>query len=145
MSKNFPLSEMQFSPTAIRLGLDNTCPQELMHNMERVENHLEDIRANFGNKPVKVLSCYRSPEVNAAVGGSKTSAHRYALAADFVVSGHSVDEVARWCAENIKDYDQVISEFQSWVHLGFTEKVPRRQVLTAKKVNGKTVYTRGLA
>jgi hypothetical protein len=111
--------------------------------MEHVAARLEEVRAHFG-KPVRVLSCYRSPAVNAAVGGSKTSAHRYALAADFFIPGVSVIDVARWCADNIKDFDQVIYEFGQWVHLGFSEIEPRGKLLTAEKVNGKTVYRDGL-
>lgn len=143
MSEHFSVSELQFSATAARLGLGNTCPTELLPNMERVAGYLEQVRAHFG-KPVRVLSCYRSPEVNTAVGGSKTSAHREALAADFIIPGVSVLAVAKWCAENIKDFDQVIYEFGAWVHIGFSNKVPRHQVLTASKLNGKTVYKRGV-
>lgn len=143
MTEHFTLAELQFSATAYRLGLDNTCPPDLLPNMARVAECLELIRAHFG-KPVRVLSCYRSPAVNSAVGGSKTSAHLYALAADFTIPGIAVGEISRWCAENIEDFDQVISEFGAWVHLGFTTREPRRQTLTAKKIGVKTVYREGL-
>ena len=143
LTEHFTVEEMQFSATGARLGLDNECPSELMSNMQLVADRLELVRAHFG-KPVRVLSCYRSPAVNTAVGGSKTSSHRYALAADFTIPGVTVDEVARWCAGNIPDFDQVISEFGAWVHLGFTAREPRRQALTATKVAGKTVYRAGL-
>lgn len=143
MTSHFTVPELQFSATAARLGIDNTCPPQLLPNLKMVADHLELVRAHFG-RPVRILSCYRSPAVNSAVGGSKTSAHRYALAADFTIPGIAVDEIARWCAENIDDFDQVISEFGAWVHLGFTTKEPRRQALTATKVDGKTVYRAGL-
>lgn len=143
MTWNFTVSELQFSATAARLGLDNTCPQKLLPNMKLIADRLELVRAHFG-KPVRVLSCYRSPAVNSAVGGSKTSDHLEALAADFIIPGVPVLEVARWCAENIDDFDQVISEFGAWVHMGFTTREPRRQTLTATKVDGKTVYRTGL-
>lgn len=143
MSAHFTLSEMQFSATASRLGLDNTCPLALLPNVERVAEYLEQVRTHFG-KPVRVLSCYRAPAVNTAVGGSKTSAHVEALAVDFVVPGVPLVEIAKWCVENIKDFDQIIHEFGAWVHMGFSSKVPRRQVLTASKLKGKTIYKRGL-
>lgn len=143
LTENFTVEEMQFSATAARLGLDNTCPLELLPNVERVAGCLEEVREYFG-KPVRVLSCYRSPEVNTAVGGSSNSAHRIALAADFTIPGFSVDEIAKWCSENIPDFDQVISEFGQWVHMGLATKNPRRQTLTAVKVGGKTVYRVGL-
>lgn len=143
MTEHFAASELQLSATGARLGLDNICPPALLPNMWLVAEKLEEVRAHFG-KPVRVLSCYRSPAVNAAVGGSKTSAHRYALAADFVIPGVPLTDVARWCAANIEDFDQVIYEFGSWIHLGFASSGPRKQVLTAAKVEGKTVYRAGL-
>ena len=143
LTEHFTIEEMQTSNTATRMGLDNTCPPELHQNMLHVAEQLEIVRAHY-RKPLRVLSCYRAPEVNTAVGGSKTSAHRFAMAADFIIPGVPVVEVARWCAENLIDFDQVICEFGAWVHLGFTRKTPRRQELTATKQGGKTVYTTGL-
>lgn len=144
LTEHFTSEEMERSSTAIRNGLDNTCPPDLMPNMLLVASALEVVREHFG-KPIHVTSCYRSPEVNKAVGGSPTSAHRFAMAADFEVAGVSNVEVCRWCIENVPDVDQVIYEFGElgWVHMGFTHKEPRHEALSANKVNGKTVYTKG--
>lgn len=50
---------------------------------------LEPLRAAFG-APIRVLSGYRSPDLNRAVGGSLSSQHLFAEAADLVpVSGRS--------------------------------------------------------
>lgn len=54
---------------------------EQVENLRRLALFLDGIREKFG-KPVKVNSGFRSPAVNAAVGGSKTSAHLKGLAAD---------------------------------------------------------------
>lgn len=145
ITEHFTKEEMERSSTAIRLGLQNECPQELLANMLNVANHLEVIRAHFG-KSIHVTSCYRAPEVNAAVGGSKTSAHRFAHAADFEVYDTDNLSVCEWIAENMKGFDQVIYEFgpTGWVHLGFTNGKPREQKLTATKESGKTVYRDGL-
>lgn len=145
LTEHFTKPEMERSSTAIRLGLDNTCPPALMPNMVAVAAHLETVRAHF-NAPIHVTSCYRSPDVNAAVGGSKTSAHRYAHAADFEVSGVANIDVCRWVAENIPDFDQIIYEFgpTGWCHIGFTNGTPRKQLLSATKCKNRTVYTAGL-
>lgn len=145
LTKHFTRREMERSSTATRLGIPNVCPPELIANMLRVAENLEKIREHY-KVPVHVLSCYRSPAVNASVGGSKTSAHRFALAADCEVSGEPHIEVCRWIIDNIPDYDQVIYEFgpDGWVHLGFTNGVPRKQVLSAVKIKGKTIYLNGL-
>jgi hypothetical protein len=145
LTQHFASEEMERSSTAIRMGLDNSCPNELFGNMIDVAVHLETVRAHF-NAPIHVTSCYRSPDVNNAVGGSKTSAHRFAHAADFEVQGVANIDVCRWVAENIPDFDQIIYEFgpEGWCHMGFTNSAPRKQLLTATKQGGKTVYQNGL-
>lgn len=145
LTPNFTLEEMQRSSTAIRLGLDNTIPAGLISNARRVAEALEVIRAHF-KAPIHVTSCYRSPAVNTAVGGSKTSAHSSASAADFEVQGVANIDVCRAVAELIPDFDQVINEFpenDGWIHLGLTRGEPRRQKLTAVKRDGRTVYLQG--
>jgi zinc D-Ala-D-Ala carboxypeptidase len=80
------------------------------------------------------------------VGGSKTSAHRFARAADFTVEDVSNIEVCRKLAELVPHFDQIIYEFgpDGWVHLGLTNGKPRGQLLTAIKRKGKTVYLPGI-
>lgn len=143
MTEHFTIEELSRSETATRKGIDNHIPHEYLPNAKRVAQTLEIIRAHFG--PVRVTSCYRGVELNRIIGGSNTSAHCRAMAADFEIEGHANIEVARWCAENIKDYDQVIYEFgpTGWVHIGLADK-PRRQQLTAIKEKGKTVYLPGI-
>ena len=143
LTRHFTIEEFEFSATGTRKGIPNMCPPELISNMINVANHLEIVRAYFG-APIRVLSGYRSQALNKAVGGSKTSAHRTGSAADFIVVGVDVETVAKYVAENMKGVDQIISEFGEWIHLGFTNGVPREQILTATKVDGKTVYTQGL-
>lgn len=144
LTEHFTLEEMQFSPTAVRKGLNNLIPEELIPNAKKVAEALEKIRA-IDNKAIKVNSCYRSPEVNKAVGGSPTSAHRFAFAADCTKEGVSVLELCKQAASVIEDYDQIIYEFgeTGWMHIGFTSGAPRKQLLTAVKENGKTKYLKG--
>jgi len=142
ITEHFTKEELERSNTATRLGLPNVCPPELMPNMLKVATALELVRKHF-NAPVRILSCYRAPAVNAAVGGSATSAHRFAMAADFTVDGVPVRDVCIWCSENILNFDQVIYEFDQWCHIGFTNKIPRLQILSAVKEKGRTVYKSG--
>ncbi|NTV50922.1 MAG: hypothetical protein HGA20_14940 [Geobacteraceae bacterium] len=144
LTEHFTREEMERSSTAIRLGIGNTCPPELVPNMLICATVLETIRAHY-NKPIHVTSNYRSPAVNKAVGGSPTSAHSAALGIDFEVDGESNLAVCKWCAANIPDYDQVIYEFgeAGWIHLGLTNGTPRKQKLSAVKQGKKTVYTNG--
>ena len=60
-------------------------------------------------------------------------------------------DVAMWIENNL-DFDQLILEFYTpgepssgWIHVSYNEDGKnRKSVLTASKINGKTVYTNGL-
>lgn len=148
LTEHFTRREMERSATAERFDVPNVCPDELLENMAMVAMQLEKIRVHYG-APVNVASCYRSPAVNRLVGGSQTSAHSSAMAADFTVRGVPNVDVCRWASINIPEFDQIINEFPEsesggWVHIGFTHKRPRRQLMTANKVGTKTVYRSGL-
>ena len=144
LTPHFTIEEMQNSATGTRLGIKNVIPPALIANAKRVAEALELIRAHYGVS-IHVTSCYRSPELNKAVGGSTSSAHMTASAADFEVLGHANIDVCNIIPSIIKDFDQIIYEFgpTGWVHLGFGDK-NRKQLLSAIKNNGKTVYLQGI-
>ena len=142
MPDNFTIEELIFSQTAARNGIDNSPSEDIIINLTRLAWNLQAIRDGLG-KPVIVSSGYRCPYLNNAIGGSKTSAHMKGLAADINVPGMTPLDLSIWIAENIPDYDQVIHEFGRWVHFGLSD-VPRGQLLTAMKEDGKTVYKNGL-
>jgi D-alanyl-D-alanine dipeptidase len=100
--------------------------------------------------PVNITSGYRSPDVNAAVGGSNTSHHSRGMAADLTVVGKTNKDVCEWIRDNLK-FTQLIWEFPTkenpqagWVHVAYDPKDLKCQVLTATRVNGRTVYQAGL-
>jgi hypothetical protein len=147
LTQHFTLEEMTASPTAKRLGLSNTPTAEHVENMRYCcEKILEPVRAHF-KKPVTINSSYRSPAVNEAVGGSKTSQHVNGQAIDFEIMGISNKVVADWISENL-EYDQVILEFyvegdknSGWVHASIKkEGGNRKQKLIAKKDGKSTKY-----
>jgi hypothetical protein len=150
LSANFSLKELTKSDTATRLGIDNTPNQETIDNLKMLcEKVLQPVREHFG-KSVTVNSGYRSPESNAAVGGSKTSDHCKGMAADIEIAGVPNAELAQWIMNNL-DYTQLILEFYTqgipdsgWVHVSYDPKNLKKQELTAVKVAGKTQYLQGL-
>lgn len=150
LSNNFSLKELTVSDTATRLGLDNTPNETVTANLKTLaENILQPIREHYG-KSVKVNSGYRAPEVNAAVGGSKTSDHCKGQAADIEINGVANGDLADYIVKNYK-FTQVILEFYTqgipdsgWVHVSYDANDLKCQVLTAVKQNGKTVYLPGL-
>lgn len=78
----FTLDEFTYSITAQHLGIDNTPSGEAVKNLERlVSRVLDPLREAWGS-PIIVTSGYRCPELNARVGGVKTSYHLRGMAAD---------------------------------------------------------------
>ena len=150
LTANFSLEELTKSETALRFDLDNEANDEQLANLVALcECVLQPVRDHFG-KGVKVNSGLRTPEVNAKVGGSKTSDHCKGMAADIEIPTVANAELAQWIAENL-EYRQVILEFYTpgipdsgWVHVSYNSGDNKKQVLTATKQNGKTVYLTGL-
>ena len=150
LSANFTLKELTKSDTATRLGLDNTPDAQALENLKILcEKVLQPVREHFG-KSVTVNSGYRSPESNAAVGGSKTSDHCKGQAADIEIAGVANADLAQWIMDNL-EYTQLILEFYTpgipdsgWVHISYNPADLRKQELTATKVAGKTTYLNGL-
>ena len=150
LSKNFSLAEMTHSNTAISKGLDNTPSADIIANLQiLIDNVLQPIRDKLG-KSIKINSGYRSPAVNASVGGSITSDHCKGQAADIEVAGMANGDLAKWIVENFK-FTQIILEFYTqgipdsgWVHVSYDPNNLKCQVLTAVKQNGKTVYLNGI-
>ena len=150
LTANFSLEELTKSETALRFDLDNEPNDEQLANLVALcECVLQPVRDHFG-KGVKVNSGLRTPEVNAKVGGSKTSDHCKGMAADIEIPGIANADLAKWITDNL-EFRQVILEFykpgipdSGWVHVSYNPSDNKKQVLTATKQNGKTVYLQGL-
>ena len=144
LSPHFTLAEMTRSSAAVRRGLDNSAPPAVADALARLCIHvLEPVRARFGM--VRVTSGYRSPAVNRAVGGAKTSRHIFGEAADFTVPGVGNLDVCQWIMRHLH-YDQLIYEFgeAGWVHCSWRDGPLRNQELTAKHVDERVRYLSGL-
>lgn len=144
LGRTFWLSEFTVSAMAERLGRSVVIPPELIPNVERlVTTVLQPLRDEL-IRPVVIISGYRPVWLNNQVGGSRTSAHKDARAADIIVPGVAPAHVVKVVRALGLPVDQAIEEFGSWTHLGIaaTGDEPRREFLAATKRNGRTVYTR---
>ena len=138
LTPNFSLEEFILSSTALSLGIENTPTPEHLENLKALAARMEDVRALFG-KRIEITSGYRNPQVNAAVGGTKTSAHALGHAADFHVADmHDLDAAKRIRNSKIK-FDQLIYEKNRCVHISFDPRL-RRQVLRQPGGPGSTVF-----
>lgn len=150
ISEHLDLSEVIRSESAKRLGIKNMPTDEHIANLKILaENIFQPIRNNF-RVPIRISSGYRSPALNRAIGGSQTSQHSTGEAIDIDMDGNPHGVTNKQIFDYIKNnlnFDQLIWEFGSssnpdWVHVSFKAKGnQRKQVLVAKKINGKTLYT----
>lgn len=128
--KYFTTKELCKSSTATQKGIDNSPNSEIIKNLEKlVYNILDPLREKYG-KPIRVNGAYRCPELNRAVGGSKTSQHMLGLAADITVgSPEKNKELFNLIIDMGLPFDQLIDEHKfRWVHVSYTDK-PRKQIL----------------
>lgn len=146
LSQNFTLAEL----TRTSVALPNVPgPAELERLILLCAEVLEPLRREFG--PLQIHSGYRSPEINARIGGSTTSAHMHGAAADIVPvhlqdwdhDGDADDDdvapgvavMIRWLIAHPEiPWDQCIDERKGgpgWLHVGMSvEGHPRREALT---------------
>jgi hypothetical protein len=138
LTPHFTLEEL----TVTNKPFDNTPSKEVLEVLRTTAFYMEQVRELLGNVSIKVNSGYRSSEVNKAVGGSKTSAHLYGYAVDFIASGNTPYTIANVLAKSDLKFDQLIYE-GTWVHISFDPRM-RREVLTAHRNGDTTTYTKGL-
>jgi len=145
LTRNFTLSELTKSDTAIRKGINNNPSPEQIEKLKSLcENILQPVRDHFGR--VKITSGFRSVQLCLAIGSSQNSQHARAEAADFECPGVDNAELADWIHKNLP-YDQLILEFYTpgepnsgWIHCSWIEGTPRASYLHAYKSEGKTKY-----
>ena len=148
LSKNFALSEMVKSATAERLNVDNSPSDIHLVNLTHLAiNILQPVRNQVG--VITINSGYRSPALNAKVGGSKTSQHCNGQAADFESFSTPNPALAKWIAKNL-EFDQLILEFydgknpnSGWVHCSYNLMGNRKKILTALKTKNGVQYKNG--
>lgn len=149
LSEHLELAELIRSESAKRQGISNMPTPEHIENFKLLaEKVFEPIRVNF-RCPIHISSGYRSKELNKCIGGSLTSQHCSGEAIDIDMDGSLQGITNKMVFDYIKEsleFDQLIWEFGSdsnpdWVHVSYESTgKQRKQILKAKRVNGKTVY-----
>ena len=94
LTENFSLHEFRCKD-----GTD--VPPELIENVTFLAKNLQILRQKI-DKPMRIVSGYRTPEYNRKVKGSRRSMHLLAKAADLRVSGMTSDELHAVISDAIK-------------------------------------------
>lgn len=128
LSKHFTLDELCYSDIAKRHSLDNTPDRFTISNLTRLAYLLEDVRTLF-DKPIHINSAYRSIPVNSLLGSKPTSQHCIGCAADIRIDGLTPEDIVKRIMNSKIQYDQLIREFDSWVHIS----VPNGEGYVARK------------
>lgn len=149
ISTHISYIEATKSVTAIKKNIDNTPTAKALINMKYIaENVFEPLREYF-NVPIGMNSFYRSSTLNKALGGSSTSEHVIGSAIDLdadVFGGITNKEIFNYIKDNL-NFNQLIWEFgndnePAWVHVSLKKSGNKKQILQAKKINGKTKYVK---
>ncbi len=124
---NFTISELIKSNEAINHNINNMPGVNELDNLLNLICYcLQPIRDKL-NRPMIITSGYRCPEVNMLVHGKSNSQHLKGQAADFVVQGIAPAELIKKISAMGIEYDQIINEYDRWVHISFVKGKNRRQ------------------
>ena len=114
LTDHFTLEELTFTN---HREFDNTPNGAEVANLQRLAEFLEIVKGTLHNRPIMVNSAFRSKAVNDSVGSKDTSQHRLGCAADIKVPGMTPRQVVESCIAARIKFDQIILEFDSWVHI----------------------------
>ena len=139
LSPNFTLAEFTLSQTASRLNIENTPSPDVIKNLILTAKGMEEVRKLLNSKPILISSGYRGAALNTAVKGSKSSQHTTGEACDFTCPSFGTpSDIVKAVVNSGIQYDQIILEFGSWVHISFSPK-NRKQALIIDS-NGTREY-----
>jgi len=147
ISKHISYEEATHSNTATKRGITNSPIETQLNRMiDLAENVFEPCREEF-KEPIYINSFFRSITLNSVIGGSSTSQHCAGEAFDIRMGYNSEltnKQLFYFIKDNL-DFDQLIWEFGNdnepkWIHVSYKRESNRKQVLKAKRIDGKVRY-----
>jgi len=141
LSEHFTLGEMCKTSAKTK---DGNIPSHVhIENLKCLCGWLEMLRSEWnkrygeGDDPIVINSGYRSPQVNAAIGGVKGSNHLTGCAVDIRVAG--IEQLVRYATilldisdESQEDFDELLLERSPrgtyWLHFAVKPSGNRRKV-----------------
>lgn len=136
LSAHFTLEELTRSETAQKRSIPNTPDAAAAERLRLLAQRvLEPLRQLYG-LPLRVNSGYRSPALNAAVGGAKNSQHVRGEAADITAGSPEKNRLLLGLclayADGTLPFDQLIAEkcdergCPRWLHISHSQTGKQR-------------------
>lgn len=126
---NFKISELIKSDTAIKNNINNMPDINSLDNLlDLIFYCLQPIRDKI-KKPMIITSGFRSNTVNKLVKGVFNSQHLKGQAADFIINGMTPTQIIEKIKTYNIDFDQLINEYDRWVHVSYNKNNNRKQIL----------------
>jgi hypothetical protein len=112
------LGGSHYLPSGRASGKNTLPPKAMLKNMERLARAADEIRREFG-QPIRILSAYRSPAYNKAVGGASQSHHMRFQALDLAPMRGSVAQLRAACVKVRKagGFTGGIGRYSSFIHI----------------------------
>ena len=147
LSKNLSYKEGIRSETAKKLGIKNDPTEDHLVNMVLIAEKIFQPLRDWCGHPIRCNSMYRSPELNEAIRGSKTSQHRFGQALDLDSLGKKSNaDLFKYISENLS-FDQLIweagtDENPDWIHVSYVnvEKNRKQRLKMVRKGSRKQYY-----
>lgn len=117
LTENFSLDEFKSKD-------GSAFPAEVVQNLAILAEQLQALRDEV-QKPITVLSGYRSPAHNLKIGGAKESFHVKGMASDLQVAGMTPSQLAEVIEKLIKEGKMKqggIGIYPTFVHYDFRNK-----------------------
>ncbi len=95
LTENFSLHEFKCRDGSV-------VPEEHMENVRELADNLQVLRDHI-QRPIVIISGYRSPKYNRKIKGARRSQHMLAKAADIIVSGMTPEEIKDTIVQLIKE------------------------------------------
>jgi hypothetical protein len=121
------MSELIHSDTAIMHNINNMPNIESLDNMLNLIHYVLNPIRQAIREPMIITSGYRNKDVNRLICGKPTSQHLKGQAVDFVIKGMKPSEIVHFIRNMYIEYDQLINEYDKWVHISYNKGNNRQQ------------------
>lgn len=138
----FQLSELIYSETAEKNQIINNPNNSQKQNLYNIANDLLKPLRIWYKKPIIISSGFRSKKLNEVLtkthSASKVSQHMDGEAVDILKYSKDLKKVYKYIIDNL-EFDQLILEYNTWIHVSYRKNRNRKQCLIFEKKGGKKI------